>query len=317
MKHHRAGWTLLEMLVSLAVLALLLTLVTQSLGITQQAWLSTRTSAEMNRAADDVRSALDQVRHATLQPRPNYDEGLDQWVTESDLHFVCGPAQELIPGVPGACGDALFFQHPVHSGGLASVLTAGGFFIQYCGDGPWRPGLMLQRGSAVSKRFRLMQFHQPAERMSLFQAPALSTLSTRLDLYGWFTQPLIRATRPQEHASVVADNVVALMIQAEGAAGCYDTRRHQWEGATPAAGASRHKLPIRLEATVLLTDEAGWSRFSAQETDSLAEDLLKMMNMPRTEAVPDGERLAALRARVEAGGLKTRVMVVDLAGDGE
>jgi uncharacterized protein (TIGR02599 family) len=304
----RQGWTLAELMVSTAILAVLLTGIAQSLAVAQRAWLSARVTSAMTRAAEDVHRAVAGVRHATLQSRPAFDPASNELARDSDLHFVCGAAGELIPLVPGACGDAVFFQRPAPAGPLQCALQASGLFVQYGDDDAYRPRLL--HDAPVRKRFRLLQFHQDAEQLAVFR-PSAPPPIRRADCYTWFAHPLSLAPASPGNISVVAENVVFMMLQAvPGDQGCYDTRRYQWDGGTMDADASRNRLPRLLEATLLMTDEAGWSKLGASGIDAFAQELINMARSGIRDGKSPETTLAALRAALETRGMRTRRVAV-------
>ena len=265
---HPHGWTFVELLVSIAVLGLLLTVIVLAIGASQRSWMTASTSVELARTTNEAQTTLRFIRKAALQPHDQYDATRDQLTRASDLHFVCGSAQELIPKVQGTCGDAIFFQQASIDGALQQALQATGFFIQYSDDDAWRPVMIgnLRHRS----RFRLLRFQQLASELTL---PPNTTPALRGDVYAWFARPLGDATHT--HASVVAENVVAMFIDAQpGLDHCYDTRRAQWEGDTPSAQQSRHRLPRSLEITLLIVDERSWARLDDAQSNSFATSII-------------------------------------------
>ena len=314
MKGFRSGFTLVEVMASTVVLVVLLAVIAQAMGVVQRSWLSVRTAAEVMRNADAAQSTLRSLAEATLRPRVRYDETLDQLVPESDLHFVCGPCSELLPNIQGACGDAVFFQRPTSEVSLHNVLQACGVFVQYGDDDAWRPGFV--RNSGPRLRFRLLQFHQPADVMPLFQpATALpdspskiSTLFDRRELYGWFATP---AATSADSLSIVAENIVAMTVQAlPGSQRCYDTRKRQWEGDTAEARESLHRLPQALDLTLLMTDEPGWARLSTVRAAALASALIKQV---RTVKPGDPASLASVANWLEQQGLRAQTFRVSVS----
>jgi uncharacterized protein (TIGR02599 family) len=266
-----------EVLVSTAILTLLMVMMAEALNTTQRSWLASRAAVERQQAVDAATGTLSRgLRQATLQTRAGYDTTMNQTVRDSDLHFVCGPAAELIGGVNGVCGDAVFFQRPAVDGPVPGALQACGFFVQYGGDEAWRPSF--STAIPVRRRFRLLQFHQPAGSLTLFQPTSvmgersrLAQMTSRNDLYQWFAQPVGDSTAYASMVSLVAENVVAMIVQtAPGTARCYDTRRHQWEAGSADAVLSRHQLPGTMEVTLVMVDEAGWSRLAADEAETVA-----------------------------------------------
>jgi uncharacterized protein (TIGR02599 family) len=320
MKKRQQGWTLVEVLVSTSILALLVIVMAEALNTTQRSWLASRTAADRQQTVDSATSMVSrQLRQATLQPRASYDSSLNKLVTTSDLHFVSGPAAELMTGVPGVCGDAVFFQHPAADGSLQRALQACGFFVQYGGDEAWRPPFL----SAVPerRRFRLLQFHQPASSLTLFQSASVigepsrfSQLTSRSDLYSWFVQPISDAVSFKSSVSVVAENVVAMIVQTSPVAQrCYDSRRYQWEAGSAEATRSRHELPETIDLTLVMTDEARWARLSPEQADALAIELKIFIKGQSWQPDTLQASLNALQQMLESNHLNLRITVISVA----
>jgi uncharacterized protein (TIGR02599 family) len=280
MKSRSGGWTTLELLVSMAVLGLLLVFAADILGVSQRAWLSIRSAS---RRQDSLDAALDvlkrELSRATLHTRLEHQPGGVETVRESDLHFVCGPASELLPGRAAAIGDAVFFQAAAAEGALREALQARGFWIEYGTDEAWRPPFLLAQ---PRKRFRLLLWHPPATAFTLHQSP-LALITDRAALYAWFQQL-------STHVSVVAENIIAMRIQAvPGTARTYDSRRHQWSPGAPEAAQTRHQLPAALHIQMLVVDEASWARLPDSQSEKLAQTVITKLRLP-----PEGQDDALL-----------------------
>lgn len=302
----RHGWSLAELLVSITVLALILVMVAQALSVTQQTWLFAHASHEMVRIAEASQSTLVRhIRRATLDPRLQYDNSTGAIITDSDLHLVLGPSTELLPELPGAIGDAIFFLHPGSEGWLQSVLKGCGFFVEYADDSAWRPSFLNSIPSR--RRFRLMHFHQPSDELIVFRHPALNTFTNRNELYSWFSQPVYNSDA--KNISVVAENVIAMTIKAEAGEGlCYDTRRFQWEGPSSAANAMRHRLPQTIDVSLLLTDEASWRKLTPAAADRLAATLKRISQKQIEIEASQQPTFASLQKAMEAHKMRTRIV---------
>ena len=322
MKRRQHGWTVVEVLVSTTILTLLVVAMAEALNTTQRSWLVSRSAAAMQQTVDAATSTLSRhLRQATLQPRSSYDTTLNKLVPASDLHFVCGPAAELLPALPGACGDAIFFQHPAADGNLQRALQACGFFVQYGGDEAWRPPFLSPL--PARRRFRLLQFHQPANSLTLFQpagasgAPSrLAQLTSRTDLYQWFVQPISSLSTFKSTVSIVAENVIAKILQpSPSAQRCYDSRRYQWEPSSTDALLSRHQLPQTIDLTLVMTDEASWARLSPAQADALAAEIMSCIKGQSWQPPAIQTGLTALQQVLQPHHLTARISVITLAPD--
>lgn len=229
-----AAFTLVEIMVSLAVLTILLLISAQVIGQVQSTWSASNARVSQFREA---RTAFDiltrNLSQATLNTYIDYDNNYiatagsssaasapASYVRKSDLQFICGPAASLVTGGGGADalpGHAVFFQAPLGVTnsptlvGLDRLLCARGYFVQYTSDESWIPAFIPPGNSSF--RYRLMEYSPPAEKNMIYPAGATGTVTN-----SWFagagvtsgssssSTATIPVTRP------VADNIVALII---------------------------------------------------------------------------------------------------------
>ena len=185
------------------------------------------------------------IPRATLDPHWSMDDKDDPQflLRSSDLHFVCGPAADLLSQPGDITGHAIFFQAPNGYAGtddrttttpasekaqydtLPNVLNAWGYFVEF-GEDPAKLPTFLTSGRRAQGlapkryRFRLMEFRQPAHELELFKMTGgglpgtkLSSATSKTDLYKWFSEPM--AETPQSgkrRCAVIADNILALVI---------------------------------------------------------------------------------------------------------
>lgn len=225
------AFTLVEILVSLGVLAILLLISAEVIGTVQTTWTNTNARVSQFREA---RTAFDiitrNLSQATLNTYLDYDNNYltsadpaaatatapTTYLRKSDLRFVCGPASSLVPSGGGPAllpGHAVFFQAPLgvaHDpsfAGLDRLLCGRGYFVQFTSDEFFRPEFIASGN--LRFRYRLMEYSPPAEQNLIYSDPATKS--------AWMTKagvPLQTGetaidrglTRP------VADNIVALVI---------------------------------------------------------------------------------------------------------
>ncbi len=335
------GVTLLEMLAALAILGMVLIIIGLTINTMQKTWVSTRARADTFRS---TRMAVDTVSHrlsmATLNSRWAPWKGDEatppatlQYVRSSDLHFVCGNARGLLNNSLHLCGDAVFFQAPLGQDtttatssssaalptdlqNLDATLNAWGYFVEYgSDDDDGRPAFLAQETdrSPPRRRFRLLEFRQPAHELALFNLgtgqpaqPLINQATQKTDLYSWFNTPLANgSTYQQRRLSVVAENVLALIVtpldprlRTAGAPlldstaflsapdRTWDSRRFQTDGSAqpyvsgmPTESQYQwHRLPPAIQLTAIAMAEDSWLAIPEQQAEYTAFQLQDFVN---------------------------------------
>lgn len=231
--HPRAAraFTLVEILVSLGVLAILLLISAEVIGTVQTTWSNTNARVSQFREA---RTAFDiitrNLSQASLNTYLDYDNNYlsqddpagtspiapSRYQRKSDLRFVCGKASTLVPSGGGAGilpGHAVFFQAPLgvaHDpafAGLDRLLCGRGYFVQFTSDEFFRPEFIASGN--LRFRYRLMEYSPPAEQNLIYTDPTVKAAwmaKAGVPLQTNETSVDRSLTRP------VADNIVALVI---------------------------------------------------------------------------------------------------------
>jgi len=277
LKNRKSAFSLLEVLVAIAVLSLILAL---TLDLTSQAskvWRRGKSHEETFRAARDAFATITrELSQSTLNTYydyfdssgrpagdPSYDGNPSRYGRQSELRFACGPSL-----VPDQIGHAVFFQAPLgHSGStsltkLASLLNTRGYYVKYGGDtsGDFIGGKPAFLASGHPRfRYRLLGIEQPAEKMSVYSSPS-----------DW-----IASAASNGSTRVLAENVVAFAVRAvwpdgPSASYSYDSGV-SWPGHAGAQPREMNQLPPRLEVILVVIDESTASRL--QGSSSSAPDL--------------------------------------------
>ena len=240
-----SAFTLVEILVSLAVLTILLLISAQVIGQVQATWSASNARVSQFREA---RTAFDiitrNLSQATLNSYMDYQSNYlvtassmagavsgannnpGNYVRKSDLQFVCGYSKDLVNGATSSDesnlpGHAVFFQAPLgitenpNYVGLDKLLCARGYFVQFSSDEAFRPSFL--PSGDFRWRYRLMEYSPPAEKNTIF---SLTTGANGAVPETWFadagqqingggsteTAVNVSTTRP------IADNLVMLII---------------------------------------------------------------------------------------------------------
>jgi len=345
----RAGFTLVELLVSLAVLGMLMVLVVQVLGSAQRSWKQVSSKVSQFREA---RQAFNRIvfslGQATLN---NYSVQIYQGTADplmppskdlrtpplgyarySDLQFICGPSAggggAALTGLPAAesPGHAMFFQAPLGTSSsyrLPNGLNGCGFFVYYSNDETYRPDFLNTRKQATTARYRLWEFRTPVENNVIYNYSPGSSVPRQLQS-SWYVTPLTKS-RP------VADNIILLVISprlagqdAVGttsvAGGVTSIAPNYYYNSVPATPltlpqkAYEHQLPPLVDVTMVAIDSATAERLSAVEDPSkppLAEALAKSKFSAADQYVGDIRALekALIVARINYRVFSTSVVI--------
>lgn len=224
------AFTLVEILVSTAVLAFLLLILLSITSQVSTTWRQTTGKTEQFRQAREAFDAISRrLSRATLNTYWDYDDPAtpSNYVRQSELRFVSGPTETIAGAAPGGMrwpGHGVFFQSPLGAAepgqtnlvGLNSLLNTWGYFVEFGSDAAYRPSIL--NGSVVQNRwrFRLCELIQPADLMSVYQYTSGTNSSGQpknLTYVGpeWFQTSLAQAGNARP-VHVLAENVIALVI---------------------------------------------------------------------------------------------------------
>ena len=303
------AFTLVELMVSMAVLSVVGVLILTMVGNVSSVTKRTRDQVESYQGARAGFEALTRtIAQATLNTYWDYYDNTGKaanndayngtpakYGRQSELHFRSGPTDSLFGTSNGGLTrptHGIFFQIP---GGITSnstlkqlnnTLNGIGFFLEFGDDEALRPSF-LATGTSIPKRYRyrLLQMQQATENLQIYS----SNNGT-----AWFQDPLglgsttvNAAARP---ANVLAENVIALVIiprlsPTEDPTGAslvtddynYDSRTAKSYSATSAtrttmSGTTLHQLPPLVEVIMVAIDETSAQRLAA-ESGTIPPDL--------------------------------------------
>lgn len=233
---NRRGFTLVELLVSTAIITLLTLILVSITNQTNNVWRYTTGKAEQFRGA---RNAFDTVTNrlsqATLNTYWDYNDpkAPARYERRSELRFVSGrksvsTGEALLGDANGAkrVSHSVFFHAPlgfVQQGagqrskynGLSNLLNVWGYYVELDDDDGTRPSFIntLNPPVPLRKRFRLMEFMQPAEQLQSYSftsgTVAAATNNEDYKKLEWF-KPIVNNTDAPVH--VLSENIIALIL---------------------------------------------------------------------------------------------------------
>lgn len=281
------AFTILEMLVSFAVLAILLVLMTTMITRTSSVWSYTKGQAEQFREARDAFDSLTRkLGEATLNTYLDYEDASGNprsaatstsfvpksYGRQSELRFLSGP------GIHGE-SHAVFFQSPAgrtdngSGGGGAKLLNTLGFYLDYGADSAFLPPFL-----AAKTRLRLMEFCQPSEDLSVYQYTSGNASAADRVGRAWFAEPLAAPSPPVQ---IIAENIIALILlpqlpttdrQAGGYTESSLAPEYLYDSTSRASDASlnpRNQLPPMIQVTMIAIDEQSAARLDEAQYTTL------------------------------------------------
>ena len=189
-RRSRSGFTLVELMVSTALIAVLMGLLLGTVDQTQRVWQRTTAKVGQFQAS---RAAFESMTRRLSQATLNtywraYDTDITNNIAEyqlrrsSELQFISGSASRIFTSPNLASLNpsptyaypthAVFFQAPTGYTetpasylGLNSLLSTAGYFLEF-GDDPQRPQSIPNANSRF--RMRLMELNAPSESVTIF-----------------------------------------------------------------------------------------------------------------------------------------------------
>jgi uncharacterized protein (TIGR02599 family) len=282
---HRAGFTLVEVLVSITILTGIMLIVTEVISAAQRSWklASARVGQfrESRLAFDTVTKNLRQAAIYAYHDF-NWDSGIaanplampGNPAIQADLSFFIGASETLFPagGRNGAAWSAasngVVFQLPAgytqlpQYKPLKGLLNARGYTVQLSNDQDFVPqGLRSQLAPKV--RFRLVEFRPTTETNTLYTAPGIADWDP--------TTPLGAAAGGGGAFVPLADNIIGFAVTpgwmapgVTGVAAFGGETEMMFEEyrSSGGVGAFVHEVPRVVRVTMVAIDEPSASRLA-------------------------------------------------------
>lgn len=315
------AFTILEILVSFAVLTILVVILATMISRTSSVWSYARGQAEQFREAREAFDTLTRrLGESTLGTYLDYEDadGLTRTVTtsssfvpktygrQSELRYLSGP------DVAGEA-HAVFFQCPLGRTSTAStsggsrLLNTVGYFVEYGNDRAYLPTFLESKN-----RFRLMEFCEPADQLSVYAYTTGGASVADRTSRKWFTHPLNQSNRP---VSIAAENILALILLPMLPATDLQTGGYTETSLAPnylydstSRGTDprlnpRNQLPPIVQVTMIAIDEVSASRLGDPGLDALRSEITTRFR--NAEDYPTD--LQSLRAKLTELGVNFRV----------
>ena len=246
------AFTLIEMLVSMAVLSMIMLLLFGTITHSTTLWTKTTGKVQAFQAARAAFESMTRnLSQATLQNYYGYADSSGnpvplinpsfkmsssgnatrarvptKYLRASELHFVCGPAPALLTqaGITGidASGDAVFFQAPIgFSDGSyqtqPSLLNVCGYYVQFAKDDSTGGGTGAIPDFASSLkptyRYRLMEVVQPADKNGIYASTNQNVDADGLPSFSYDLDWLKKLDLANRtNRHVLGDNIILLVL---------------------------------------------------------------------------------------------------------
>lgn len=330
------AFTILELLVSMAVLSMLMLVLVSLTEQTRKTWKQTSQRIDaFGGARVAFESMTRNLSQATLNTYWDYDSATapQRYVRRSELRFISGNIPDVATALnPSACPThAVFFQAPlgyVADGtyhGMENLLNTCGYYLQLADDSKTRPAFLT---SPSRERLRLMQLLEPSESLTLYTGSSGKPAYNATD---WFTTPLGATS----YSHVLAENVIALVIipeeivpdpvdssktvkQVIGSSYSYSTAP-----AVPLVSPqpkTENQLPPLLQVTMVAIDEASAQRLQSMGDPVATLGLGSLFSFPGDLSNPSqpgyAQDLKTLESKLQSLKLTYRIFtsVVSIRG---
>lgn len=264
------GFSLLEMLVAMVVLAIIVVVAASLIGSVQGVWSRSAARTEQFRSARQALETISsRLSQATLNPYRVVQTDASgiprRYERRSDLRFRSGKTPALVSDAE--VGTAVFFQAPTGfatnntNAILNAALNTWGYFVEYTSDTSYRPPFLDSTGVPVKNRFRLVEFLDPSDTLEIFQHTSGDAGYVGSE---WFSTPLASANNRR----VLAENIVALVAMprlssSEDPTGLNLSPGFEYDSTSSKADPKlnpRHQLPPIVDLAVVAISEQTASR---------------------------------------------------------
>jgi len=346
------AFTLVELLVSTAILSLIMVVLVSMVGQTGSMWHYTTSKIEQFREAREGYEAMTRrLSQATLNTYWDYDNPNKptRYIRQSELRFISGPGLAgTNSSTPPRPTHSVFFFAPLgfvipdstsdttaqNYEGLENLLNLWGYFTEYGDDTPTKPTFVT---ALPRNRFRLYELMQPSQDLTLYQLEK-SKSGGNLAYVGhdWFQNAIApaAASGSSRQAHVLAENVIALIIlpkltpQAQTAGNYTDASLapnyfydSTGTGMTTLGDANlnpKNQLPPIVQVAMVAIDETSALRMTNADTSALNQKLGSLFTNPNNfeadlEGTPGASSDNSLQAYLNKKRISYRIFTTDIS----
>ena len=302
----QAGFTLIEIMISVAILSVILFLCFSIISNTEE--VIHKNSSKI-KVFTDAREAFYKIQknlqQASLNTYWDYERNEEgspiSYLRKSELHFVSGNAREL--GIENSFSHGIFFFAPLgytekdSLKDLKNLMNARGYYISYTDNLSFLPRFLRNSFSFPKKyRFRLIELRIPAEENKIYDVDGSGgnlnelTNKEKFNFYRWFSDFI-----PGKNTYILADNICALIVTPLSSSTrnnsnerernqiapeyFYDTREREWGRENKRTRATYNRLPQSLRITLVAMTKDSANRLSKHGQESINAPNLGIENL--------------------------------------
>ena len=216
----RRGFSLIELMVAVAVFMLMFAMIAVLMDSTQRTWaIASSRVSQFKEARVAFESMSRRIRMASLNTYWDYEFNArdvpTDYIRQSELHFISGRMSEIADAQESVNPThGIFFQAPIGYSDVKDyrhfqeMLNAWGYFIEF-GDNRFDIPMFMQNDTRFKNRFRLFELKLPTEKLDIFEDGDAKrrAFDPRVDR-AWYTKHF----RDRVSRRVLAENIIALVI---------------------------------------------------------------------------------------------------------
>jgi len=276
----KRGFTLVEMLVTVAITLIIVVVLASILTIVSKSWKQADTRIT---SFESARFAFERITRTLSQAtlNPYWD-----FVDASGNRRTTANATTFVPASYARCSDqafligqasafsttgqnwACFFQSPLGQTNnqslipLDNLLNSAGFFIEFNNDAD-ATTLSLKPSyiTAARWRYRLMELLEPTENLSVFNSYTPGNTAT----YDQWVINAMNTSGNNRQARPIADNIIALVFLAEDTNGKplpTTAPTYSYDSRTQTTPTTYNQLPAQVQVTMVAIDEGSAARLA-------------------------------------------------------